>query len=102
MVGAVGILKKQTGSLRYDTAGVVRRIPAAALSGENAMLLRRMGDCGERPVITLMMVFFSSRRRHTRLVSDWSSDVCSSDLFVLFADDDIVFREDGVRAMLDE
>src|SRR5438093_156407 len=23
----------------------------------------------------------SSRRRHTRLVSDWSSDVCSSDLF---------------------
>src|SRR5258706_7233094 len=23
---------------------------------------------------------FSSRRRHTRLVSDWSSDVCSSDL----------------------
>ena len=24
--------------------------------------------------------FFSSRRRHTRLVSDWSSDVCSSNL----------------------
>src|SRR5215213_2019551 len=24
--------------------------------------------------------FFSSRRRHTRLVSDWRSDVCSSDL----------------------
>src|SRR5262249_55185504 len=27
--------------------------------------------------------FFSSRRRHTRLVSDWSSDVCSSDLFLV-------------------
>src|ERR1019366_3215606 len=26
---------------------------------------------------------FSSRRRHTRLVSDWSSDVCSSDLIAL-------------------
>src|SRR5215213_11354968 len=26
--------------------------------------------------------FFSSRRRHTRLVSDWSSDVCSSDLLL--------------------
>ena len=25
--------------------------------------------------------FFSSRRRHTRFTSDWSSDVCSSDLF---------------------
>src|SRR2546427_6984299 len=26
--------------------------------------------------------FFSSRRRHTRFDCDWSSDVCSSDLFV--------------------
>src|SRR5437764_13133791 len=24
--------------------------------------------------------FFSSRRRHTRYIGDWSSDVCSSDL----------------------
>src|SRR5438093_8562952 len=27
--------------------------------------------------------FFSSSRRHTRLVSDWSSDVCSSDLHAM-------------------
>src|SRR5256885_6126540 len=27
--------------------------------------------------------FFSSRRRHTRLQGDWSSDVCSSDLSIL-------------------
>src|SRR5256884_548134 len=27
--------------------------------------------------------FFSSRRRHTRCSRDWSSDVCSSDLFAL-------------------
>src|SRR6266496_3577969 len=27
--------------------------------------------------------FFSSRRRHTRSLRDWSSDVCSSDLFPL-------------------
>src|SRR3970040_1125481 len=26
------------------------------------------------------MTFFSSRRRHTRYIGDWSSDVCSSDL----------------------
>src|SRR5215213_8603599 len=31
-------------------------------------------------VIYIELFFFSSRRRHTRLVSDWSSDVCSSDL----------------------
>src|SRR6266480_6028906 len=28
----------------------------------------------------MMFFFFSSRRRHTRLTCDWSSDVCSSDL----------------------
>src|SRR5437762_13234542 len=27
-----------------------------------------------------MVFFFSSRRRHTRYIGDWSSDVCSSDL----------------------
>src|ERR1039457_1985048 len=27
--------------------------------------------------------FFSSRRRHTRLQGDWSSDVCSSDLYTV-------------------
>src|SRR5688500_20189736 len=28
----------------------------------------------------MMTMLFSSRRRHTRLQGDWSSDVCSSDL----------------------
>src|ERR1022692_297098 len=28
----------------------------------------------------MCFLFFSSRRRHTRLQGDWSSDVCSSDL----------------------
>src|SRR5690349_21878839 len=31
-------------------------------------------------VIRLVFFFFSSRRRHTRSLRDWSSDVCSSDL----------------------
>src|SRR5256885_3770928 len=30
--------------------------------------------------IRFLFFFFSSRRRHTRLQGDWSSDVCSSDL----------------------
>src|SRR5690606_40841262 len=29
--------------------------------------------------------FFSSRRRHTRFSRDWSSDVCSSDLYEVWA-----------------
>src|SRR5260221_5707431 len=37
-----------------------------------------------RLVLTLIYVFFfSSRRRHTRSLCDWSSDVCSSDLSAL-------------------
>src|SRR5204862_5826531 len=31
-------------------------------------------------VISVSFFFFSSRRRHTRSLRDWSSDVCSSDL----------------------
>src|SRR5256885_9063939 len=33
-----------------------------------------------RPSVIGYVFFFSSRRRHTRLQGDWSSDVCSSDL----------------------
>src|SRR3989454_12398755 len=36
--------------------------------------------------------FFSSRRRHTRLQGDWSSDVCSSDLI-----DELISAIDGNR-----
>src|SRR5699024_11703089 len=32
-------------------------------------------------VVYFLFFFFSSRRRHTRSKRDWSSDVCSSDLF---------------------
>src|SRR5436853_7813009 len=31
-------------------------------------------------LVLVFFFFFSSRRRHTRCLSDWSSDVCSSDL----------------------
>src|SRR5438309_4799196 len=34
-----------------------------------------------REFIEYFFFFFSSRRRHTRWNCDWSSDVCSSDLF---------------------
>src|SRR5690242_7140650 len=38
------------------------------------------------PFVTTLF-FFSSRRRHTRLTCDWSSDVCSSDLGQLPVDE---------------
>src|SRR5690349_23527832 len=39
-----------------------------------------------RLVTILRFFFFSSRRRHTRSLRDWSSDVCSSDLLQPVAD----------------
>src|SRR5690606_39367977 len=32
-------------------------------------------------LLNISVFFFSSRRRHTRFSRDWSSDVCSSDLY---------------------
>src|SRR6267378_4359591 len=44
----------------------------AMLCGDGRPILFEQGDLG--------FFFFSSRRRHTRSLRDWSSDVCSSDL----------------------
>src|SRR3712207_5525299 len=51
-----------------------------------------------------MLFFFSSRRRHTRYWRDWSSDVCSSDLFrlregLLFHDGEPVRGRDCVASI---
>src|SRR5256885_4935338 len=42
----------------------------------------KMVSCyvSEKITDVMLVFFFSSRRRHTRLQGDWSSDVCSSDL----------------------
>src|SRR5258705_6371060 len=45
----------------------------------------------------LVFFFFSSRRRHTRCLSDWSSDVCSSDLCAGHAADPLRVNADDVR-----
>src|SRR5437899_8077222 len=51
--------------------------------------------------MTLVYFFFSSRRWHTRCLSDWSSDVCSSDLLNFLIDDPdthtIVLFIEGIR-----
>src|SRR5690606_33676678 len=42
--------------------------------------------------------FFSSRRRHTRFSRDWSSDVCSSDLFITDVDLFLLYGFSSKRA----
>src|SRR6266496_2954073 len=46
-----------------------------------------------------MFFFFSSRRRHTRSLRDWSSDVCSSDLVGPLLERGMAARDPWVRAM---
>src|SRR5437762_10608645 len=54
--------------------GVLTATPTRFLRHVNLVRHRRCrgSDCPR--------FFFSSRRRHTRYIGDWSSDVCSSDL----------------------
>src|SRR5688500_20024107 len=47
----------------------------------------------------IVYFFFSSRRRHTRLQGDWSSDVCSSDLGILVSEDGFVLSS-GVGGIM--
>src|SRR5260221_6275741 len=42
--------------------------------------MTRSRQCPSGMMVSFSLFFFSSRRRHTRSLCDWSSDVCSSDL----------------------
>src|SRR5437762_5668842 len=52
--------------------------------------------------MVLAVFLFSSRRRHTRYIGDWSSDVCSSDLVLGGALGEAIRRAGGVdvRALI--
>src|ERR1039457_3250136 len=57
---------------RWNALGGNRRIAVVGVCGVE-------DDVG---VVGTSNLFLSSRRRHTRLQGDWSSDVCSSDLSI--------------------
>src|SRR6266446_8233380 len=58
-----------------------------AITANQVQARKNNGDerCGQENIelalhtVVNLRFFFSSRRRHTRLQGDWSSDVCSSD-----------------------
>src|SRR5882672_8592273 len=65
----------QTKNYRSESTRDIYRIQARSsriMAGLLSQVLQRAG----KPFF-----FFSSRRRHTRSLCDWSSDVCSSDLY---------------------
>src|SRR5256885_8705398 len=53
---------------------------ASTSYGRSAPWTAGRGSAGAGVMRVCSVFFFSSRRRHTRLQGDWSSDVCSSDL----------------------
>src|SRR5256885_6512281 len=55
-----------------------RRAPGRGYEKSRGTLEMYFVAC--RMSMSVVVFFFSSRRRHTRLQGDWSSDVCSSDL----------------------
>src|SRR3989339_1515350 len=78
--------------LQHDLADDIRRaarsIPSNIAEGYGRdksskdkinFLKTALGSCDEVLFNLNFSYIFTSRRRHTRLVSDWSSDVCSSD-----------------------
>src|SRR3989339_1372008 len=87
-----GILPLITATLLVTLGAMFVCIP---LGVGSALYLHELAGEKKRAVIKplIEILFFSSRRRHTILVSDWSSDVCSSDL----EHTSFFQAEDGIR-----
>src|SRR5436305_2766975 len=49
--------------------------------------------------LSVFFFFFSSRRRHTRCGRDWSSDVCSSDLYAILDETDSGLDIDALKTV---
>src|SRR6266571_8999219 len=84
------MIERRTGSIINMSSciaeiGLARRVSYAASKGAVFAMTKSMqvdvAPYGIRVNALLpgIFFFFSSRRRHTRLTCDWSSDVCSSD-----------------------
>src|SRR5256885_4077998 len=85
--GLVGyMLSTVPGSYQFFPGGVIAYTGGLKQSilGVSDELYRTKGSVSPEVAIAMAqgvrhLIFFSSRRRHTRLQGDWSSDVCSSD-----------------------
>src|SRR5436190_5760792 len=65
-----------------EASNVMRVVEPSALAGEaQTPKVRPAGLLRHHRVGERRGFFFSSRRRHTSSLCDWSSDVCSSDLW---------------------
>src|ERR1017187_656491 len=74
----VGKVYTKRGQAAADFLKTLRRKRADQFKiGE--LFFMESGPCNSAQFCEIESIFFSSRRRHTRYIGDWSSDVCSSD-----------------------
>src|SRR5256885_4486083 len=69
--------------LAFAYAQILQKLEELSPLGRNhvgLILAHRLAEDVDVSQRKCSFFFFSSRRRHTRLQGDWSSDVCSSDL----------------------
>src|SRR2546422_3474277 len=88
--------------VRFESALVPTTLPTAydvyPLDGRHDGGYYTVKDC----VTIDVLLFFSSKKRHTRCSRGWSSDVCSSDLLLLARGGDLLRRrEQGLGALGD-
>src|SRR6266576_2338094 len=95
------IKKKKKWDLRWQH--VYRLVSPQALPNGTMILMHYTYDISvanlcypQQPPIRVFCFFFSSRRRHTSSLRDWSSDVCSSDLDGILGRGRIEARDAGV------
>src|ERR1019366_5631624 len=78
--GAGSLKKKKARALPHRTFALQHPCTLGLRDRESQSVAQsRLRSRGRALHVCVFFFFFSSRRRHTRLVSDWSSDVCSSD-----------------------
>src|SRR5690349_801161 len=64
----------------HDVIGPsVSNVGGTRLAGADTMMVQTLVPTCVDHIVSVSSFFFSSRRRHTRSLRDWSSDVCSSD-----------------------
>src|SRR5256884_6739370 len=87
LLATVGLARAADARLSTYSKGMLQRIGLAQALIHHPKILvldeptGAVDPAGSRDIQNLIvsLIFFSSRRRHTRCSRDWSSDVCSSD-----------------------
>src|SRR5437762_4772006 len=75
----VDVLATDNNTVGMGDAGIKSTIQGSNDNNAGEAIPNFVSDTMSKAGKRILEFFFSSRRRHTRYIGDWSSDVCSSD-----------------------